>query len=54
MQGMHLNEIFENNLQIFTPEDSVGEKLKKNKTGKAFSLKGCDRNDKTYIAMTIV
>ena len=29
MQGMHLNEIFENNLQIFTPEDSVGEKLKK-------------------------
>ena len=36
MQGMHLNEIFENNLQIFTPEDSVGEKLKKKQDWKGF------------------
>ena len=54
MQGMHLNEIFENNLQIFTPEDSAGEQFLNNKTGKALSLKGCDRNEKTYRAMTIV
>ena len=41
MQGMHLNEIFENNLQIFTPVQALSrQKFLKNKTGKAFSLKG--------------